>query len=189
MKLNNLIMYSFIGAGSGRVALKINEEEVIKIPLSEYGIDCNKEEYNNFINLSKENKNYVGNIIKFKDNIITMEFLTDLHTLKYKSTLEEIKEQLKDTNISNENIDKLFELSLGNRLQIGKSKSGHYKIYDFETAKLKSTFGERRLYSNNVELTKISWKNYLEDLQIHKLSWDELYYCDWANGEKKWSSL
>ena len=184
MRLSNLVMYSFIGAGSGRVALKINENEIIKIPLSEYGIACNQEEYNNFINLSKENKNYVGNIIKFKDNIITMELLTDLHSFKYNSTLEEIKEQLKDTNIFNENIDKLFELSLGNRLQIGKSKCGYYKIYDFETA-IKKIVRERKLYSNNIEPTKISWENYLEDLQIRNLNWNQLYYYDWLNEEKR----
>lgn len=141
-----------------------------------YGVDCNKEEYKNYKKLSKEDKQYVAEIISFKDNIITQEKLETLFTFKHMLPEEEIIDvALNELKISKENIDGLLKIRLGNRLQIGKGKDGIWKIFDYESAKYNGI--KHKEYYTPEELEK-HWNKYTNFVEKENKN---IYLKDWLD--------
>lgn len=162
---------------SGRIAIDMQDGTVAKIPLSKYGITCNREERNNYNALSEGDRKYVAAIISCDGDILYQEKLTDEHILNAKLSNEEIESiLLTELDLSKDNIDGLNRIRLHNRLQIGKATDGTYKIFDFECEKVVfEIHGRIDKRTATVEL----WREYLDYLIAQGKHCTELLFDSW----------
>jgi len=176
--MNILKSYAFLGCGGSRAVVDLGNNTVAKIPISLYGVACNRAERNNYNALPKELKKYVAAVVGYENDILIQEKLTDTRIFKYQVTDDEIEAQLLiELDLSKENIDGLNAIRLNNRLQIGKGEDGIYKIFDFACVKcLTDIFGCRP----RSEVTAKTWWDYISYLDEQNKSCTDLLYSDWA---------
>lgn len=162
---------------SGRLAIDMGDGTVAKIPLSKYGLTCNRAERNNCSALSEEDKKWVAKVVAYENDILYQEKLADECILQYKLTNEEIESiLLAELDLPKDNIDGLNRVRLGNRLQIGKAADGTYKIFDFEVTKaIPEIHGQFDKRVVTVEL----WQEYLNHLIAAGKHYTDLLFDDW----------
>ena len=106
--------------GTNRIVVTLRGK-VIKIPKCIRGIRANRTEYENFCQAP------IGTVATTDLHFIflSQERLVDLETYPRDATREEVPIYARG----------LFDVKVNNRLQIGKDKSGRYKIFDYEDVK------------------------------------------------------
>lgn len=160
---------------SDRVVIDLGNGRVAKIPLSDFALECNIAEYNNFNNLKEEDKKYVATVYGLENGIVYQEKLDNTIILKWNISDSEVNEFLKHI-ATKENIDSLNKVRLKNRLQIG-SHLNLYKIFDFE-----ETIRDKSKYHRNVKSIKFTvelWEFYLSVLIKKGLKFTDLFFVDW----------
>ena len=111
-----------VAVGTNRIVI-IGEEWVYKVPIHSRGAEANEEEYRNFLKCP----NFVAKTIKY-DYGLLQERLTNLKIYNITDTEEDILP---------EHLELYKHHFTHNRLQVGLSKDGCWKIFDCEDVKQK----------------------------------------------------
>lgn len=122
-----ILINKLLGIGTNRVVFTSADNKVVKIPIGERGKLANLQEYNNSIN-----KSFIATT-SYQNGILFQEELCCITIFPFRFSRKKLLRKLKRMNISNR--EELVENKLCNRLQIGKSLDGKWKIFDCEDVK------------------------------------------------------
>lgn len=122
-----ILINKLLGIGTNRVVFTSADNKVVKIPIGERGKLANLQEYNNSIN-----KSFIATTF-YQNGILIQEELCCITIFPLKFSQRKLLRKLKRMNIINR--EELVNNKLNNRLQIGKSVDGRWKIFDYEETK------------------------------------------------------
>lgn len=122
-----ILINKLLGIGTNRVVFTSVDNKVVKIPIDERGKLANLQEYNNSIN-----KSFIATT-SYQNGILIQELLSNITIFPLNFSKRKLLRKLKRMGV--ENRVELVKYKLDNRLQIGKSIDGKWKIFDYEQTK------------------------------------------------------
>lgn len=122
-----ILINKLLGIGTNRVVFTSVDNKVVKIPIGERGKLANLQEYNNSIS------NPFVATTSYQNGILLQEELCCITIFPLRFSKKKLLRKLKRMKVSNR--EELVNNKLRNRLQIGKSLDGRWKIFDYEETK------------------------------------------------------